>query len=59
MSDNQSWNSSGSDEDVETSESGVGQPVVGVAELGGIISKVTLTSKLVLGSLPLFIRYKN
>uniref|UniRef100_A0A8K9Y1H0 Ceramide transfer protein n=1 Tax=Oncorhynchus mykiss TaxID=8022 RepID=A0A8K9Y1H0_ONCMY len=41
MSDNQSWNSSGSDEDVETSESGVGQPVVGVAELGGIISKWT------------------
>ncbi|KAM9438095.1 ceramide transfer protein-like isoform 1-T1 [Salvelinus alpinus] len=41
MSDNQSWNSSGSDEDVETSESGVGQPVVGIAELGGIISKWT------------------
>ncbi|KAK6305152.1 ceramide transfer protein [Coregonus clupeaformis] len=41
MSDNQSWNSSGSDDDVETSESGVGQPVVGIAEFGGILSKWT------------------
>lgn len=47
MSDNQSWNSSGSDEDLETAESGVGQPVVGIAEYSGILSKVTdLTSNL-------------
>ncbi|XP_041754515.1 ceramide transfer protein isoform X1 [Coregonus clupeaformis] len=41
MSDNQSWNSSGSDEDLETAESGVGQPVVGIAEFSGILSKWT------------------
>uniref|UniRef100_A0A674CRU7 Sesquipedalian n=1 Tax=Salmo trutta TaxID=8032 RepID=A0A674CRU7_SALTR len=40
MSDNQSWNSSGSDEDLETAESGVGQPV-GIAEYSGILSKWT------------------
>uniref|UniRef100_A0A8C7MBZ6 Ceramide transfer protein n=1 Tax=Oncorhynchus kisutch TaxID=8019 RepID=A0A8C7MBZ6_ONCKI len=41
MSDNQSWNSSGSDEDLETAESGVGQPAVGIAENSGILSKWT------------------
>ncbi|XP_055730045.1 ceramide transfer protein-like isoform X4 [Salvelinus fontinalis] len=41
MSDNQSWNSSGSDEDLDTAESGVGQPVVGIAEYSGILSKWT------------------
>nr|XP_029501672.1 collagen type IV alpha-3-binding protein-like [Oncorhynchus nerka] len=42
MSDNQSWNSSGSDEDLETAESGVGgQTVVGIAENSGILSKWT------------------
>uniref|UniRef100_A0A8C8MB58 Ceramide transfer protein n=1 Tax=Oncorhynchus tshawytscha TaxID=74940 RepID=A0A8C8MB58_ONCTS len=40
MSDNQSWNSSGSDEDLETAESGVGQPV-GIAENSGVLSKWT------------------
>ncbi|XP_062340058.1 LOW QUALITY PROTEIN: ceramide transfer protein-like [Osmerus eperlanus] len=38
MSDNQSWNSSGSEEDLETES---GQPVVGSAESGGILSKWT------------------
>ncbi|KAL0965346.1 hypothetical protein UPYG_G00280080 [Umbra pygmaea] len=40
MSDNQSWNSSGSDEDLENVES-VGQSAVGLAEFGGILSKWT------------------
>uniref|UniRef100_A0A6Q2YWM8 Ceramide transfer protein n=1 Tax=Esox lucius TaxID=8010 RepID=A0A6Q2YWM8_ESOLU len=41
MSDNQSWNSSGSDEDLENVESGVGQSAIGIAEFGGILSKWT------------------
>lgn len=39
MSDNQSWNSSASEEDLETEP---GQPV-GIAEFGGVLSKVRQT----------------
>ncbi|KAJ7988549.1 hypothetical protein DPEC_G00324720 [Dallia pectoralis] len=41
MSDNQSWNSSGSDEDLENVDPGVGPSAVGIAEFGGILSKWT------------------
>lgn len=39
MSDNQSWNSSGSDEDLEPREE-PGQPA-GIAEFSGTLSKVS------------------
>ena len=39
MSDNQSWNSSGSEEVLETES---GQHVVGSAQFGGILSKVRI-----------------
>lgn len=40
MSDNQSWNSSGSEEDIEArDESG---HLVGIVDLSGVLSKVSL-----------------
>lgn len=40
MSDNQSWNSSGSEEDLEP-ESGHPVGIPGIAEFGGVLSKVS------------------
>lgn len=39
MSDNQSWNSSGSEEDVEPKEEP--GPLVGIVDLSGVLSKVS------------------